>query len=187
MDQVQFLRSKADASGHLQSNAQQKVIKQDGDVYVIEPAEPDVVYVPTYEPDVVYGPCGIRIIRRTLGVILAPFSITAFGGGRRGSPSRAESGAGTAGIGGDTISMLTSTSGTGSTPTAIASFRTNGDTMHIIRGAVRPHGNGVERAERRRESSKNFRHMDRKVNGAKVDRKIKTGDASRFRHKSPVS
>jgi hypothetical protein len=54
MDQVQFLRSKADSSGHLKSNSQQTVKQQDG-AYVIQPANPDTVYVPVYEPSVVYG------------------------------------------------------------------------------------------------------------------------------------
>lgn len=54
MDQVQFLRSKADSSGHLRSNSQQTVKQQDG-AYVIQPANPDTVYVPVYEPSVVYG------------------------------------------------------------------------------------------------------------------------------------
>jgi hypothetical protein len=58
MDQIQFLRSKADSSGNLKSNKQQKVSRQQGssgDVIVIEPVEPDVVYVPVYDPAVVYG------------------------------------------------------------------------------------------------------------------------------------
>ncbi|MBS0234037.1 MAG: DUF3300 domain-containing protein [Proteobacteria bacterium] len=62
MDEIQFLRSKADAAGHLQSNSQQKVTKEPGsgtppeEIYTIEPSDPDVVYVPDYEPSVVYGP-----------------------------------------------------------------------------------------------------------------------------------
>jgi hypothetical protein len=59
MDQIQFLRGKAEQAGNLKSNKQQKVTTESGDdgnpVYVIEPADPDVVYVPYYEP-VVYGP-----------------------------------------------------------------------------------------------------------------------------------
>ncbi|MBA2125881.1 DUF3300 domain-containing protein [Hyphomicrobium methylovorum] len=54
MDQVQFLRSKADSSGHLRTNSQQTVTRQDG-AYIIRPANPDTVYVPIYEPSVVYG------------------------------------------------------------------------------------------------------------------------------------
>ena len=50
MDQIQFLRQKADEAGNLKSNKQQKVTKDttsDAEpVYVIEPADPDVVYVP---------------------------------------------------------------------------------------------------------------------------------------------
>lgn len=58
MDRVQFLRDKADAAGHLESNEYRKVSNRrvdDEDYYYIEPAEPDVVYVPVYEPTVVYG------------------------------------------------------------------------------------------------------------------------------------
>lgn len=55
MNEVQFLRQKADSSGHLRSNSQQTVTQQDGS-YIIRPSDPDVVYVPVYEPSVVYGP-----------------------------------------------------------------------------------------------------------------------------------
>ncbi len=54
MQTVQSLRQKADASGNLQSNEQQKVVKEQTTI-IIEPAQPDVVYVPTYNPTVVYG------------------------------------------------------------------------------------------------------------------------------------
>ncbi|MFT3731096.1 MAG: DUF3300 domain-containing protein [Hyphomicrobium sp.] len=55
MNEVQFLRQKADSSGHLRNNSQQTVTQDDG-AYVIRPADPDTVYVPVYEPSVVYGP-----------------------------------------------------------------------------------------------------------------------------------
>lgn len=59
MDEIQFLRSKADEAGNLKSNKQQKVVKESGSggspVYIIEPATPETVYVPVYEPAVVYG------------------------------------------------------------------------------------------------------------------------------------
>ena len=59
MDQIQFLRSKADEAGNLKSNKQQKVVKESGSggapVYIIEPATPETVYVPVYQPEVVYG------------------------------------------------------------------------------------------------------------------------------------
>jgi hypothetical protein len=51
---VQNLRQKAEAAGNLQSNAEQKVVKEQS-IIIIEPAKPDVVYVPTYNPTVVYG------------------------------------------------------------------------------------------------------------------------------------
>jgi len=58
MDRVQFLRDKADAAGHLESNEHQTVVTKErgGSEYIyIEPAEPEIVYVPVYEPTVVYG------------------------------------------------------------------------------------------------------------------------------------
>lgn len=59
MDEIQFLRQKADATGSLKSNKQQRVTKETGPeaqpIYVIEPADPETVYVPVYEPEVVYG------------------------------------------------------------------------------------------------------------------------------------
>jgi hypothetical protein len=51
---VQNLRQKAEAAGNLQSNEEQKVVKEQS-IIIIEPAKPDVVYVPTYNPTVVYG------------------------------------------------------------------------------------------------------------------------------------
>ncbi len=61
MDQIQFLRHKAQEAGNLKSNKQQTVSTQAGEapgqeVIVIEPASPETVYVPVYEPTVVYGP-----------------------------------------------------------------------------------------------------------------------------------
>lgn len=59
MDEIQFLRAKADEAGHLESNKQQKVVRESGSggtsVYVIQPAAPETVYVPVYQPTVVYG------------------------------------------------------------------------------------------------------------------------------------
>ena len=61
MDQIQFLRDKADEAGNLKSNKEQKVTRKSsssggGGKYIyIEPASPEVVYVPVYEPTVVYG------------------------------------------------------------------------------------------------------------------------------------
>jgi hypothetical protein len=60
MDQIQYLRDKADEAGNLKSNKQQTVTKKSSGsgsrkyIY-IEPASPEVVYVPVYEPTVVYG------------------------------------------------------------------------------------------------------------------------------------
>ena len=66
MNAVQVMRQRAQQSGNLNSNSQQKVTKQ-GNTIVIEPAAPDVVYMPTYDPWIAYGglwwhgPAGIRI------------------------------------------------------------------------------------------------------------------------------
>ena len=54
MASVQKLRSKAYAAGNLKSSAEQKIVVK-GDVYEIEPVNPQVVYVPRYDPVVVYG------------------------------------------------------------------------------------------------------------------------------------
>jgi hypothetical protein len=58
LDAVQRLRQRADKSGNLKSNEQQKVIvEQEAQqtVVKIEPANPQVIYVPAYNPTVVYG------------------------------------------------------------------------------------------------------------------------------------
>jgi hypothetical protein len=59
LDEIQFLRQKAEAAGNLKSNKQQTVSTEAGaagqEVIVIEPASPETVYVPVYEPTVVYG------------------------------------------------------------------------------------------------------------------------------------
>ena len=59
LDEIQFLRQKAEAAGNLKSNKQQTVSTEAGaagqEVIVIEPASPEMVYVPVYEPTVVYG------------------------------------------------------------------------------------------------------------------------------------
>jgi len=64
MDAIQRLRKRAQDTGNLKSNEQQKVTTESGtdsktgtttEVIVIQPANPQVVYVPTYQPTVVYG------------------------------------------------------------------------------------------------------------------------------------
>ena len=58
---VQRLRGRAEQSGNLKSNDQQKVIIEqptgvaEQTIVRIEPANPQVIYVPTYNPTVVYG------------------------------------------------------------------------------------------------------------------------------------
>jgi Protein of unknown function (DUF3300) len=59
MDAVQRMRQKAQGTGNLKSNEQQKVetkVVENQSVIVIEQANPQVFYVPSYNPTVVYGP-----------------------------------------------------------------------------------------------------------------------------------
>ena len=67
LDAVQRLRAKAQQSGNLKTNEQQKVIVEQAPaasagqpqtIVKIEPANPQVIYVPTYDPVVVYGAWG---------------------------------------------------------------------------------------------------------------------------------
>ena len=51
---IQQLRERAQSSGYLQSDANQNVYQQAGQIYV-QPVYPTVVYVPYYNPFVVYG------------------------------------------------------------------------------------------------------------------------------------
>jgi hypothetical protein len=60
-DGIQRLRQRARQSGHLESNAQQKVTVEDSapqTIVRIEPANPQVIYVPAYDPAIVYGGWG---------------------------------------------------------------------------------------------------------------------------------
>jgi uncharacterized membrane protein YgcG len=54
MDTVQKLRRKALEAGNLKSSKEQEV-KKEGDIIIVQPANPQVVYVPAYDPMVVYG------------------------------------------------------------------------------------------------------------------------------------
>ena len=54
MDTVQKLRRKAAEAGNLKSSKEQEV-KKEGDIIIVESANPQVVYVPAYNPTVVYG------------------------------------------------------------------------------------------------------------------------------------
>ncbi|HEX6018627.1 MAG TPA: DUF3300 domain-containing protein [Burkholderiaceae bacterium] len=59
LDAVQRLRAKAQSTGNLKTNDQQKVIVEEAapqQIIKIEPAQPDTIYVPAYDPAVVYGP-----------------------------------------------------------------------------------------------------------------------------------
>ncbi len=59
LDAVQRLRTRAEKSGNLKTNEQQKVIVEQAapeqTVIKIEPANPQTIYVPAYNPTVVYG------------------------------------------------------------------------------------------------------------------------------------
>lgn len=54
MDAIQGLRRLAQEAGTLESNDKQQV-QTDGDVIVVQPADPQVIYVPTYTPATAYG------------------------------------------------------------------------------------------------------------------------------------
>ncbi len=54
MDTVQKLRKKAADAGNLKSSKEQEV-KKEGDIIIVQAADPQVVYVPAYNPTVVYG------------------------------------------------------------------------------------------------------------------------------------
>ena len=68
MAAVQTLRAEAQATGNLQSNAQQRVTSEPApadvaapsrqQAIVVEPVNPDVYYVPVYDPSVAYGQWG---------------------------------------------------------------------------------------------------------------------------------
>jgi uncharacterized protein DUF3300 len=59
MDAIQRMRAKAQGTGNLKTNAQQKVETETAEggqqMIVIEQTNPDVVYVPSYDPQMVYG------------------------------------------------------------------------------------------------------------------------------------
>jgi len=55
MDAIQRMRAKAQAAGNLTSGPQIKVVQDNPQTIVIQPANPQVVYVPAYNPAVIYG------------------------------------------------------------------------------------------------------------------------------------
>ena len=55
MAAVQRMRAKAYAAGNLKSGPEIKVIQENPQTIIIQPANPQIVYVPTYNPTVVYG------------------------------------------------------------------------------------------------------------------------------------
>ncbi|MFA5956390.1 DUF3300 domain-containing protein [Hyphomicrobium sp.] len=187
MDEVQFLRSKASASGHLKNNSQQ-TIKQDGDTYVIEPADPDVVYVPTYQPDVVYGPWWYpdyppyywgypgAVFNNGYWWGAAGFAIAGgIWGWNRWDWRRH-----------DIHVDVNRWNRINGRHNHISSDQWKHNPRH--RGSMRPHNNAAGDATRRRELNKDLRRTDGNVNRSKiapanVDRKRGGGDPARFRHK----
>ncbi len=55
MAAVQRMRAKAQTAGNLKSSPEIKVVQEDPQTIVIQPANPQIVYVPVYNPAVVYG------------------------------------------------------------------------------------------------------------------------------------
>ena len=55
MAAIQRMRAKAHAAGNLKSSPEIKVVQENPQTIVIQPANPQIVYVPTYNPTVVYG------------------------------------------------------------------------------------------------------------------------------------
>jgi hypothetical protein len=55
MAAIQRLRKQAKSAGNLKSGEQIKIVQQDPQTIIIQPASPTVVYVPVYNPTVVYG------------------------------------------------------------------------------------------------------------------------------------
>jgi len=60
--EIQALRSRAQATGNLQSNADQYVYQQGSDI-VVQPVYPGVIYAPYYNPYIVYGPWWVPAYR----------------------------------------------------------------------------------------------------------------------------
>ncbi|RUP10751.1 DUF3300 domain-containing protein [Hyphomicrobium sp.] len=183
MDQIQFLRSKADGSGHLKSNSQQKVVRQDDD-YIIEPVNPDVVYVPVYEPDVVYGPWWYPDYPPYYWGYPGAVFDNGFWWGA----------AGVAIVGGiwgwnrwdwrrhDIHVDVNKWNKINGNRDRMVSDRWKHDPKHG--GALRPRDKGIDRAEQRRELSKDLRRTDGDRAGMnKITNKGAPRDASRFRDK----
>lgn len=55
MAAIQRMRAKAYAAGNLKSSPEIKVVQENPQTIVIQPANPQIVYVPVYSPTVVYG------------------------------------------------------------------------------------------------------------------------------------
>ena len=55
MAAVQRMRAKAQAAGNLKSSPEIKVVQENPQTIVIQPANPQIVYVPVYNPAVIYG------------------------------------------------------------------------------------------------------------------------------------
>jgi Protein of unknown function (DUF3300) len=55
MEAVQRMRAKAYAAGNLKTSSEIKVVQENPQTIIIQPANPQIVYVPTYNPTVIYG------------------------------------------------------------------------------------------------------------------------------------
>ena len=53
MQSIQRLRNRARAAGTLIDTPEQKIVS-DGEIILIEPAQPEIIYVPRYDPEIVY-------------------------------------------------------------------------------------------------------------------------------------
>jgi hypothetical protein len=55
MEAIQRMRVKAYAAGNLKTSSEIKVVQENPQTIIIQPANPQIVYVPTYNPTVIYG------------------------------------------------------------------------------------------------------------------------------------
>ncbi len=79
MTAIQQVRQQAQAAGNLKSN-QQQVVKSQGNVIIIEPANPQVIYVPQYNPVAILAPAPVYAYSplMTFGIGFAAGAATAY-------------------------------------------------------------------------------------------------------------
>ncbi len=149
MDAVQRMRKKAEGTGALKTNEQQKVetkVIEQKTVIVVEPANPQVVYVPSYNPVVVYGPPVYAYppiyyppYYPSTGAIVATGMIS-FGVGIAIGAAWGTAAGATAADGAATTSTSTSTTTSTGTPTSTAAATRTGVTTPSTRGGA-PYAN----------------------------------------------